>query len=119
MTRDGRAAELPLFLHWEKFLLWLLPKTGEFPRSVRFTLQQRIDNAALEVLEGILAARYRRDRAGYLHAISLGIDRLQVLLRIAHELGHLDHRGYEHAARQLDEAGRMAGGWLKHAEARR
>lgn len=118
MTLDGGHAELPLFLHWEKFLLWLLPKTSKFPRSVRFTLQQRIDNAALEVLEGILAARYRRDRMVYLDRVSLGIDKLQVLLRIAHALGHFDHRGYEHAARQLDEAGRMAGGWLKHAEAR-
>ncbi len=118
MTPDAGRAELPLFLHWEKFLLWLLPRTGKFPRSVRFTLQQRIDNHALDVLEGILAARYRRDRGAYLVQVSLGIDKLQVLLRIAHALGHLDQRGYEHAARQLDEAGRMAGGWLKHAEAR-
>jgi hypothetical protein len=110
--------ELPLFLHWEKFLLWLLPKTGKFPRSVRFTLQQRIDNEALGVLEAILAARYRRDRTGFLRDVSLGIDKLRVLLRIAHELGHLDHRGYEYAAFHLDEAGRMAGGWIKHAEAR-
>jgi len=119
MSRADRSADLPLFLHWEKFLLWLLPKTGKFPRSVRFTLQQRIDNAALDVLEGILAARYRRDRLGLLGDVSLGIDKLQVLLRIAHELGHLDHRGYEYTARQLDEAGRMTGGWLKHAEAHR
>ncbi len=117
MGRDDRTSELPLFLHWENFLLWLLPKTGRFPRSVRFTLQQRIDHAALDVLEGVLAARYRRERTNHLHGVSLGIDRLQVLLRIAHALGHLDHRGYEYAARQLDEAGRMAGGWLKHAEA--
>ena len=110
--------ELPLFLHWQKFVLWLLPRTGRFPRSVRFTLQQRIDNGALQVLEDLLAARYRRDRSGPLQRVSLGIDTLQVLLRVAHELGHLDHRGYEHAARQLDEAGRMTGGWLKHAQAR-
>jgi hypothetical protein len=117
MMPDGAHSELPLFVHWEKFLLWLLPKTGKFPRSVRFTLQQRIDNHALDVLEGILAARYRRDRSGYLERVSLGIDKLQVLMRIAHALGHLDHRGYEYAAKQLDEAGRMAGGWLRHAEA--
>lgn len=117
MSPEASNTELPLFLHWEKFLLWLLPRTGKFPRSVRFTLQQRIDNHALDVLEGILAARYRRDRGRYLNAVSLGIDKLQVLLRIAHSLGHLDHRGYEYAARQLDEAGRMTGGWLKHLEA--
>lgn len=93
MTPHSESPELPLFLHWEKFLLWLLPKTGKFPRSVRFTLQQRIDNEALGVLEAILAARYRRDRVDFLRDVSLGIDKLRVLLRIAHELGHLDHRG--------------------------
>ena len=119
MTTESRSAELPLFLHWEKFLLWLLPKTGKFPRSIRFTFQQRIDNQALQVLEEILAARYRRKRDQHLSAISLGIDKLRVLLRLAHELGHLDHRGYEYAVRELDEAGRMTGGWIKHAEAAR
>lgn len=118
MATHSENQELPLFLHWEKFLLWLLPKTGKFPRSVRFTLQQRIDNEALGVLEAILAARYRRDRTDFLRDVSLGIDKLRVLLRIAHTLGHLDHRGYEYAASHLDEAGRMAGGWLKHVEAR-
>ena len=103
---------------WWKFLLWLLPKTGKFPRAVRFTFQQRIDNTALGVLEAILAARYRRNRLDLLNEVSLGIDKLRVLLRIAHQLGHLDHRGYEFAARQLDEAGRMAGGWIKHTAAR-
>ena len=118
MPRHEPETELPLFLHWQRFLLWLLPRTGKFPRSVRFTLQQRIDNHALQVLESLLAARYRHDRSGHLQDVSLGIDKLQVLLRVAHELGHLDHRGYEYAARQLDEAGRMTGGWIKHAQAR-
>ncbi len=118
MAHPETQNELPLFLHWQKFLLWLLPRTGKFPRSVRFTLQQRIDNHGLQVLESLLAARYRRDRVRDLEEVSMGIDKLQVLLRVAHELGHLDHRGYEHAARQLDEAGRMTGGWIKHAQAR-
>jgi hypothetical protein len=51
------------------------------------TLQQRLDNEALGVLEAILAARYRRDRVDFLRDVSLGIDKLRVLLRIAHELG--------------------------------
>ncbi len=70
-------SELPLFLHWEKFLMWLLPKTAKFPKSVRFTLQQRIDNHALDVLEAILAARYQKNRTGFLQNASVQIDKLQ------------------------------------------
>jgi hypothetical protein len=29
------------------------------------------------------------------------------------ELGYLDLRRYEHAARSLDEIGRLVGGWMK------
>ena len=39
--------------------------------------------------------------------------RLRILLRLSHELGHLPHRAYERAARELNESGRMLGGWLK------
>jgi hypothetical protein len=49
--------------------------------------QKRIDNEALGVLEAILAARYRRDRVDFLRDVPLGIDKLRVLLRSAHELG--------------------------------
>jgi len=106
--------ELPLFLHWERFLCWLLGKTSKFPKSVRFTFSVRIENLALEVMEEIVTARYTRDRRAHLERISLNLDKLRILLRICHRLTHLDHRAYERAMRLLDEAGRMTGGWLKH-----
>lgn len=108
--------EIPLFLHWTRFLQWLLPKTARFPRSVRFTFVTRIDNLALDILEAVIEAQYEREKLVALRRASLSLDKLRVLLRICHELGHLDHRGYEFALRQLDEAGRMTGGWLKHAK---
>ena len=110
--------DLPLFLHWTKFLKWLLPKTGKFPKDVRFTFASRIDNLALDVLENVIEAAYSREKRPCLRRASMAIEKLRVLLRICHELGYLDHRGYEHAAERLDEAGRMTGGWLKQQAAR-
>lgn len=34
-------------------------------------------------------------------------------VRLAKDLKHLDLKSYAHAARTLDEVGRMVGGWLK------
>lgn len=107
--------EVPLFLFWTRFLEWLLPKTGGFPRSIRFTFASRIDNLALDILEAIIEAQYEQSKLAALRRASLDLDKLRVLLRICHRLGYLDHRGYEFAAGKLDEAGRMTGGWLKHA----
>lgn len=105
--------ELPLFVHWVDFLGWLLPATGKFPKSVRFTFSSRIDNLALDVLEDVIEARYSRGKAEILRRANMRLEKLRVLLRICHGQRYLATNGYEHAARRIDEAGRMLGGWLK------
>ena len=52
--------ELPAFARWYEFVRWLLPTTATFPKRLRFTLTQRIDNLALDVVEGLVEARYSR-----------------------------------------------------------
>ncbi len=108
-------AEVPvLFVHWERFLAWLLDRTARFPRRLRFTLTNRIDNLALDVFEGLVAARYERQRIPILAKINLDIEKLRLLLRIARDRGFLDRRSFENASKEIDTAGRMVGGWLKH-----
>ena len=107
------ADELSLFALWETFLRDLLARTQKFPKRVRFTLSSRLENLALDVVERLVEARYSRQKFGALQAVSIDIEKLRVLARICHDEGHLDHHGFEHVARSLDEAGRMGGGWLK------
>jgi len=106
-------SELPLFVHWEKTLKDILSRTGKFPKRVRFTFSSRIDGLALDILEKIVEARYTRDKSAVLAQANLHLEKLRVLLRISHEERYLDHKGFEHAARNIDEAGRMIGGWLR------
>jgi len=39
-----------------------------------------------------------------------------VLLRMCYDLRYLDAKGYEFASRQINEAGKMIGGWRKQQE---
>ena len=107
------AVELPHFVHWEKTLRDILSGTEKFPKRVRFTLSSRIDNLALDVLEQIVEARYTKDKSTVLRQANLQLEKLRVLLRISHDERHLDHKGFEHVARNIDEAGRMIGGWIR------
>lgn len=102
-----------LFAFWESFLLDLLSRTGKFRKDLRFTLTQRIDNTALDVMELLIEARWQKDKKRQLELISVKIDKLRILLRLSVRLGALDKGGYEHLIRGLDEAGRMVGGWIK------
>jgi hypothetical protein len=68
--------QLPLFILWSSFLEWLLDHTEKFPKHARFTLSGRIDNFALDILEGIVEARYSRSRVEVLKRVDMSMEKL-------------------------------------------
>lgn len=100
---------------WERVLGDLLDRSGRFPKTVRFTFAARIDNLALDVLEDLVEARYAGGAIKHdaLRRADRRLAQLRVIVRLAHTRRYLDHRGYEHVSRGMDEAGRMLGGWLR------
>ncbi len=83
---------------------------------MRFTLNNSIDNLALDIVEELVEARYARRKGERLKGINLKLERLRVLLRIGHDMQYLPHRSFEFAMRSVDEVGRMIGGWSKQQE---
>ncbi len=106
--------DLLLLQKWEEFAGWFLARTARFPKCVRFTLTQRLENHALDVTELLVVARYRREGRGErLEEINLRLERMRFLLRLAHERNALPDRTFEGALRQIDEVGRMLHGWRR------
>ena len=116
-SSGARATGPALEAHY-RFVAWVVPTLEKFPRSQKFLLGDRIQGTALDVLEALLEATYTRQRSGLLARANLGIEKLRVLFRLAHDLRFLDARRYEYAARCLDEVGRKAGAWRKAHRAR-
>jgi hypothetical protein len=112
MRQDARRTGPAVEAHYQ-LLNWLVPAIGRFPREQRFLLGDRIQSTALDVLESLIEATYTRDRRAHLAHANLGLEKLRFFFRLAHEQRHLDARRYEHAARQIDEVGRLVGGWFK------
>ena len=112
---DGNA-DLPIFVKWIDFLKWLLTTTEKFPKKIRFTFSDRINNLALDIVEELVDARYSRQKIVALRKVNLGIEKLRVLLRICYESKFLSHKSYEHAMYSLNEIGKMLGGWIKQQE---
>jgi hypothetical protein len=108
----------PIFTAWMQFLEWLLPTTEKFPKRVRFTFADRINNLALDIAEDLVEARYTRDKQSILRRINLRLEKLRVLLRLCHRLQYLPHAGYEHAAKSVNGVGRMLGGWIRDQQQR-
>lgn|GEM_PF-3396172 len=58
--------DLTVYQKTYAFVKWLIPKTQQFPKSQRFTMAQRIDTLALDILELVIDANERRNiRAGW------------------------------------------------------
>jgi hypothetical protein len=105
--------DLPIFIQWMAFLEWLLPVTERFPKRVRFTFSDRINNLALDLVEDLVEARYSSQKQGILQRANLRLEKLRVLLRLSHKLRYLDYKRYEQAMKSINEVGKMLGGWLR------
>lgn len=110
----ARAAgeELLVLQKWEESVSWLLQHTDRWPKSARFTLAQRVQNHALDIVEALVLARYdRAARPRLLKEANLRFERMRLLFRIARGQGIMSAPGFEGAMRRVDEAGRMVHGW--------
>ena len=112
----------PLFIHCETFYHWLLNTTLKFPRRVRYTFTNRIDNLALEILEQLSDAWFtknREDKQQILEKINCLNTRLRILLRQAYYQKILAPYRFEYAANQVEITGKMIGGWIKEVAGRK
>ena len=116
--RDRARETGPALESHYRFILWLVPAVERFPRSQKFLLGDRVQGAALDILEALVEATYTKRRQAHLHRANLGLEKLRFLFRLSRDLGYLDRRRYEHAARALDETGRKIGAWRKTHRAR-
>ena len=109
----GPDDDLPVFVAWLDFLAWLLPTTSRFPKHVRFTFANRIDNLALDIAEDIVEARYSRSKVAILSRANLRLEKLRVLVRLCNALGYFPHSRCEYAMRRIGAIGAMLGGWRR------
>ena len=107
--------ESPLFSRTHDLILWLIPQTQKFPRAHRFGLSERVQASALDFQELIIAAGKTRgaDRRAWLEKADVRLAQLKYWLRVCQELTLMSVGQYEHAARMLDECGRLLGAWVK------
>lgn len=104
-----------LVVQWERTLAAILDRTAQFPKSERHTFAARVDGRALDVLEALVQARWasRREKGELLARADTHLAVLRVLVRVCHERRLLARAAYESIVREMDEAGRMLGGWRR------
>jgi len=105
--------DYPLFMHWYKTLDWILDRTEKMPKSVRFSISTRIASTGIDIIENIIETIYTKDKWKHLRNMNMNFEKLRVLFRICHERHYISTRQYQYISEQINEAGKMCGGWLK------
>lgn len=107
--------EMIIFTRTYDFISWLLPLTENFPRSQRFVITQRLQNAALNFQESIIEANSRRgvSRVEKLRTADAELRKVRLYLRLCEKWRWINLGQYRHVSMMVAELGRLLGGWLK------
>jgi len=95
------------------FSKWLLQHTGRFPKSYRFSVAAKLENAILDFIEITTVANMRKDKLPFLRKADEALARLRLLFRLSYEMRFINLKSYEFGSKQLAELGRLLGGWIK------
>ncbi len=81
----------------------------------RHTVWERCEKVTLDVLELLMLAaqRQKRDKYSALELASAKLNVLRVLVRLSKDVKTIDQKKYIMLESQIDEIGRMLGGWMK------
>lgn len=105
---------LPVLERTYDFIKWLVPAVAQFPRQQRFLIGERLEAAALDLLDLLVEARISPEsRTIVLRRAAVRVDRIVYLIRLSHDLGLMSAPRYAHACRVLDEVGRQVSGWMR------
>jgi hypothetical protein len=102
-----------LYVSWFGVVQDIIERAEKFPKSVRFTLADRMINLSFDVMELIVEAIYTKDRALLLKKANLQVEKLRIYVRLSFERRFLSVNQYEFLSERMEEAGRMVGGWIK------
>ena len=95
------------------FSKWLLQHTGKFPKSYRFSVAAKLENAILDFIEFATVANMRKDKLPLLKKADEALARLRLLFRLSYEMRFVNLKSYEFGSKQVNELGRLLGGWIK------
>src|SRR4030042_5969103 len=83
-----------------------------YPKTERYTLAANIRQSMYNLLKQVITANKRYCKKTTIQDLDVELDILRSYIRLSHGLGFLPIRQYENWSKQLNEIGRMIGGWI-------
>ncbi|MDW7680259.1 MAG: diversity-generating retroelement protein Avd [bacterium] len=108
-----RKEDYPLFDKSYQLSVDIFKATMKFPKSQRYVISQRLQDASIKLIEEITLGFTSTDKLSALYRASDYLERLRILTRVTYELNFWSFSYYERINVQINEIGKMLGGWIK------
>lgn len=92
---------------------WYVPIIERLPKIHKFSLGDRIINQLYDLLEGLIKAKYAKNKLPQLESLNTELDILRYQTRMLLDFNKISVERYEYAIKLLDEIGTELGGWIK------
>ncbi|MBW4429490.1 MULTISPECIES: diversity-generating retroelement protein Avd [Nostoc] len=92
---------------------WYVPIIERLPKIHKFSLGDRIINQLYDLLEGLIKAKYAKNKLPQLESLNTELDILRYQTRMLLDFNKISVERYEYAIKLLDEIGIELGGWIK------
>lgn len=109
----NRLEEYEIFSRFYKFLKYMLDRIEKYPRESKFTIGDRIVNILLKIQEGIIEGIYTKNRYAILKEINMNLEKLRIYMRLSFEKKYISPNQYQYIFEEINEIGKMNGGWIK------
>lgn len=108
----AKIEDYTIFVKYYSFFKYYLDRIEKFPRVSKFTIGDKLINLLSEIQDGIIEAIYTKDKVYILRKTNLNIEKLRIYTRLSSERKYISIKQHEYISNELNEIGKMIGGWI-------
>ncbi|MFM7407521.1 MAG: diversity-generating retroelement protein Avd [Cuspidothrix sp.] len=105
--------ELSVIQKTYDLIKWYVAILERLPKIHKFTLADRIINQLYNLLEGLIQAKYAKNKLPQLESLNTQLDILRYQTRLLLDFELISLQRYEYAIKLMNEIGTELGGWIK------
>lgn len=106
-------SEYTIFNKWYNILKYYLDRVEKYPRDAKFIIGDRICKIILDIQEIIIECIYTKVKREKLIKVNIYTEQLRIYTRLSFERKYLSVNQYEYLSFEINEFGKMLGGWVK------
>ena len=106
---------LPIYKSAYDFLMRIMYVVNRFPKNYKFSVGEKLQNAAIDIVLDIYRANSAHDKTGYIKSLLDKVQILYLLLRVACDIKILPVNSYADIIITVDDIAKQAQGWLKNS----